>query len=202
MKKQINLVMCQTGNMKIILKTIIITTILISCNINPKPFPDCKDIIYSSKEKNMILDFEKLGIKDVEIDRYNFNFSPKTYTYCENYNGVYSLSSYNSSIDLYNDSLTLVNYVKNKTIYIYKNILNDTLRYYTPCFEFNFSSYETNQNFKNGAKFYGLVLKEDIEKYLGYSLQKKGDKFIKSKIKKISYLNICLNDSCGVKFWK
>jgi hypothetical protein len=173
----------------------------IGCNHNPKPFPDCEERPLTLEEKEFIRVLEKDSILGTTLYRFDYNYRPNYPYMCENQKGVYGISSYNTPISMYDDSIRLNKYLKNRIIDIYTHLMNDSLKYYTPCIEISFSSFEASEKFPKGAEVYALALKEDIERYFGKKLIS-GKKMLQWRsIAKVKELKICTNDSCGEKWW-
>lgn len=176
--------------------------ILYNCGGNPPAFPDCTARPFTKKEKIFIDRLQNNGIKNPTYFRFDYNYRPNYPYSCENQNGVCGISAYETHISIYEDSLELNRYLKKLIIEMYSDLLSDSIKYYTPCYEINFSSYHTSKKFPKGATTYALALKKDVEAYLGKKLisTSSGLKWVQIQ-KKASELKLCTNDTCSNVWW-
>lgn len=178
-----------------------IILLISACNINPNPYPDCVEREYTIQEKQLIKELEKDSILDLFVSRFHYNYRPNSNYRCENQKGVYRIGSFTTPISMYEDSVKLNNYLKDLIVFVYTDILDDSLKYFTPCIEIDFSSSEQNKKFPKGTSIYRLALVKDVQAYLGEKIISDGGRLKKIQIDKVKELKMCLNDTCGDKWW-
>lgn len=187
--------------MKLILITLISLVLFCSCSFNPTAFKDCKERPLTIREKGFLKQLEKDSILNPVLYRFDYNYRPGYPYVCENQNGVYGVSSYNTSIDMYEDSIKLDAYLKELILNMYSGLMNDSIKYYTPCVQIDFSTWHPSKKFPKGTSIHATALKKDIESYFGRKLVSGKQHLEWKTIPKVKELKICMSDSCADKWW-
>lgn len=169
-----------------------ITAIQYGCMFTPDdPFANCEKRPLSKEEEAFFNDLKK-KCSDIGYCRFEYDYRPsnqKAGKFCECSYGIFELDLRDGEFEV-SDTLTSKKYADSLAKAIFKNILTDSIRFYTNSINIRLINYrenkETHETWTDRLSI--QYLKTDLEKYYGERLVSAKKELKTVKIKKVDEL--------------